>query len=287
VREDNSPRRIALVTDSTCDLPEEVLRENDIHVLPLKVVYKDKEYHDRIDITPEEIYAQMPGKIPTTSMPSANEVVELIEKLKQDGFREVLAILISSGLSGTHGMVKMIGQQVENMIVEAVDSLSLSMGLGLQVYEAADKLKNNFKLEEIRDHLLKFREKVEVYYVIPTLKYLRKGGRIGLVEGTVGELLDIKPIISINQEGKYFTFAKARGRKASLQKLVDLTRERVGEKTVDLAVLHGGAAKDAEEIMEKMKQCLPNLRKVFTSQISPVLGVHTGPGLVGVAFYEV
>ncbi|NPV91209.1 MAG: DegV family protein [Firmicutes bacterium] len=286
---DDSLRRIALVTDSTCDLPEEVLRENGIHILPLKVVYRDKEYHDRIDIQPEEVYAQMPDKIPTTSMPSANEVVELLERLRQEGFREVLAILISSGLSGTHGMVKMIGQQVEHMIVETFDSLSLSMGLGFQVQEAAEKLKSkkDLKLEELKEHLQKIRDRVEVFYVIPTLNYLRKGGRIGMVEGTVGELLDIKPIISINREGKYFTFAKARGRKASLQKLADLARERIGEKTIDLAVLHGGAAKEAEELLEKLKKCLPNLRRSFTGPISPVLGVHTGPGLVGIVFYEV
>lgn len=290
MKDDNSPRqsgRVALVTDSTCDLSEETIRENGIHVLPLKVVYEDKEFHDRIDIQPEDIYALMPARIPTTSMPSANEVIELLEKIKQEGFREVIGLFISSGLSGTHDMFKTISQQVENLVVEAVDSLNLSMGLGFQVCEASEKIKGRMKLDELKEHLLRFREKVQVFYVIPTLKYLRKGGRIGMVEGTVGDLLDIKPIISINREGKYFTFAKARGRKASLQKLLEIARDRIGEKTVDLAVMHGGAQPEADELLRKLRESLPNLRKTVTGQVSPVLGVHTGPGLVGVAFREV
>lgn len=290
MKADNRPpgeHRIALVTDSTCDLPEEIIRENDIRILPLKVVYGEEEFHDRVDITPEEIYAQMPARIPTTSMPSANEVLELLERFKKEGFREVVAIFISSGLSGTHDMFKTLSRQVENLVVETIDSLNLSMGLGFQVCEAAEKIRSNLKLEELKEHLLRIRERIQVFYVIPTLHYLRRGGRIGLVEGTVGELLDIKPIISINREGKYFTFAKARGRRASLQKLLEIVRERVGEKVVDLAVMHGGAPAEADELLRKLKECLPNLRKVFTGQVSPVLGVHTGPGLVGVAFFEV
>jgi DegV family protein with EDD domain len=107
------------------------------------------------------------------------------------------------------------------------------------------------------------------------------------VEGTIGDFLNIKPIISVNSQGVYFTYAKVRGRKASLQKLPEIIRELVGEKRVDLAVLHGGAVNEGQEILEKLKQTLPNLRKVIFSQISPVLGVHTGPGLVGVVFSEI
>jgi len=279
--------RIALVTDSTCDLPDDLIKEHDIRLLPLTVVYPDRQYRDRYDILPEEVYARMPEEIPSTSMPLAGEVAELLENLKLEGFKEVIAILISSGLSGTHDMFKMIGHQVENLWVEVIDSLSLSMGLGFLVCEAADQLKKNLKLEDIVLHLQRFRSRTKVFYVIPTLQYLRKGGRIGLVEGTIGEFLNIKPIISINSEGKYFTHTKVRGRKASLQKLLEIIRDSIGDKTVDLAVLHGGAYKEAQELLENLKQAVPNLRRVSFSQISPVLGVHTGPGLVGVAFCEV
>jgi DegV family protein with EDD domain len=220
-------------------------------------------------------------------MPSAGDVTELLENLKLEGFKEVLAILISSGLSGTHDMFKMIGQQVEGLWIEVIDSLTLSMGLGLQVCEAAEQIKKNLSLEEIVQHLQKFRSRTQVFYVIPTLHYLRKGGRIGLVEGTIGEFLNIKPIISINPEGKYYTFTKVRGRKASLQKLLEIVQDSIGEKTVDLAVLHGGAVNEAQDLFEKLKIAIPNLRKGFFTQISPVLGVHTGPGLVGVCFCEV
>ncbi|NLK51065.1 MAG: DegV family protein [Syntrophomonadaceae bacterium] len=280
-------KRVALVTDSSCDLPDEIIKAHGITILPLKIVYPDREYQDRFDIMPDEVYARMPEEVPRTSMPSAGEVVQLLERLKSEGFREVLAVLISSGLSGTHDMFKMIGQQMENLYVEALDSLNLSMGLGFQVCEAAEQLKRNLKLEEIVANLRFIRQRVRVFYVIPSLQYLRKGGRIGLVEGTIGELLNIKPIISVNSEGKYFTFTKVRGRKASLQKLAEIARESIGEKRVDLAVMHGGAYQEAEQLLEKLRKALPNIRKSSLGQISPALGVHTGPGLVGVAFYEV
>ena len=279
--------KIALVTDSSCDLSEEFIQEHNIYLLPLKIIYPGKEYKDRIEIKPEEVYARMPEEVPFTSMPSAGEVIEILEELRRKGFGEVLAVLISSGLSSTHDIFKAIAQQIENLKVEVFDSLSLSIGLGFLVSEAAEQIKKNCSLREVVEHLKKARDRIEVYYVIPTLQYLRRGGRIGFVEGTVGELLNIKPIISVNQEGKYFTFAKARGRRASLQKLVETARERIGNKLVDLAVMHGGASQEAEEIMSQLKSLLPRLRKTVFGQISPALGVHTGPGLVGVAFYEV
>lgn len=282
-----SSKRIALVTDSSCDLPEELIKEHDIRILPLYVVYPDRQYRDRCDIQAEEVYARMPEEVPSTSMPLAGDVTELLENLKQEGFKEVLGLFISSGLSATHDMFKTIAPQVKQLRVEVVDSLSLSMGLGFQVCEAAELIKKNLNLEEIAQSLKEFRSRNRVFYVIPTLQYLRKGGRIGLVEGTIGDFLNIKPIISVNPQGIYYTYAKVRGRKASLQKLPEIIRETVGEKMVDLAVLHGGAHNEGQEILEKLKQTLPNLRKVFFSQISPVLGVHTGPGLVGVAFNKV
>jgi DegV family protein with EDD domain len=126
---------------------------------------------------------------------------------------------------------------------------------------------------------------VHVYYVLETLEYLRRGGRIGQEAGMLGEFLHLKPIISVNEEGTYFTYCKARGRRKSIERLVQIVQEYVKDKPAHLAVLHGGAKKEAEEIMERFRSNLPNLKELITSDISPALGVHTGPGLLGVSFF--
>jgi DegV family protein with EDD domain len=127
---------------------------------------------------------------------------------------------------------------------------------------------------------------MQVYYVIETLEYLRKGGRIGLVASMLGEFLHLKPIISVNKDGKYFTFCKAKGRLKSIDKIFQLVEEAVQDKQVKLAFVHGGAHKEFEALKTRFNK-LPNIKELITSDISPALGVHTGPGLLGVCFYKI
>jgi DegV family protein with EDD domain len=122
-------------------------------------------------------------------------------------------------------------------------------------------------------------------FVVKTLHYLKKGGRIGKVEGTVGEMLHLKPVISINSEGVYYTLAKVRGRKKSIQKMVELLKEKYKDKSINLGIAHGLAKEEAGTLMDKLKSAL-NIDNHLTVQISPVLGMHTGPGLLGVIAYE-
>jgi DegV family protein with EDD domain len=126
--------------------------------------------------------------------------------------------------------------------------------------------------------------KVNAFYVVETLDYLRKGGRIGLVAGMLGELLNLKPIIGVNAEGVYYTHAKVRGRHKSIERLMELVVEGVSNKPFNLAVMHGGAQAVGEKMVTKLGK-MPNLKELIFSDISPVLGVHTGPGLLGVCFY--
>ena len=273
--------KVAIVTDSTCDLNNEIIQEYDIKVLPLKVIYPDREYLDRIEITPQEIYDKMPAEIPTTSLPSPAAVMELYKKLQDEGYTHIISIHISSGLSGTFNTVYSVAKEFKNMVIEVLDSKALSMGLGMPVLEAAKTLKNTLSFEAALKQAKKVISNMEVYFVVATLDYLKKGGRIGYVAGTIGEIMQIKPIISINEEGKYYTYDKVRGRKKSLLRLFEIVKEKIDVKNSKVAVMNSAAHEEALEILEKIKP-LPKVEKIYSGQLGPVMGVHAGPGLIGV-----
>lgn len=273
--------KIAVITDSTCDLEETQLRELNIHVLPLKVIYHDGEYTDRVDITPEEVYRNLHREIPKTSMPSPGEVHSLFSRLKQEGVTNIISIHISGGLSGTAQMIGNIAAQFPDLAVKVLDSKSLSMGVGFPVLEAARAVKSGQTFEQVVALTEKVIRRVKTLFVVGTLEYLIKGGRIGYISGTIGELLNIKPIVSINDEGKYFTLERARGRKKSLERLYEIVRDEVSAQVTRIAVCHGDAETEARALLDKLKE-LPNIRAEFFGQIGPVMGVHSGPGLVGV-----
>lgn len=273
--------KIALITDSTSDLTQEEIKKYNIHMLPLKILYKDREYTDRVDITPSEIYSRMEIEIPTTSLPSMEDIDLLFKDLKKEGYTHVIAITISSGLSGTYNSVRLVSENYPEMKVEVFDSLALSLGAGAIVLECGKMIKNGSNFEEIVKELPIIRDKVKVYYVLDTLKYLIKGGRIGKVSGGIGEILNIKPIISINKEGIYYTYKKVRGRKRSISKLLNIVKNSIKHNEGKVWVLHGGAKEEAETLYEKILQ-LPNIIESDLRDISPVAGVHTGPGLIGV-----
>jgi DegV family protein with EDD domain len=277
--------KIAIVSDSTCDLTDEIIKRYDIKILPLKVIYSDGEYKDKIDITPEEIYARFHEEIPTTSLPSPEDAINLFNKLQEQGYTHIIVITISSGISGTMNMVRNVANGFESLTIEIIDSKSLTMGSGFPVLAGAKELE---KTQEFGKTVQKIKEvisKTDVYYVVKTLDYLKKGGRIGKVEGTIGELLNIKPIISINEEGVYYTYRKVRGRNKSIEELYEIVKERAKDKKVSVAIAHGNAYEESQGLLQRIKE-LPNVEETVFTQISPVLVVHTGPGLIGIVISE-
>lgn len=278
--------KIAIVTDSTCDLTSDALKGKDIHVIPLKVVYADRVYHDRIDIAPQEVYDRLEEEIPTTSVPSPHEFKEKLLELKGKKYTHVIAIHISTGLSGTCNAMRLMSKEVEGLTIEVIDSKALSMGLGRLALYAHDLLKKGLKFDEI---VQKTREKVndiKVFFVVATLKYLTKGGRIGKVEGTIGGLLKIKPIISINEDGVYYTYDKTRGRKKSLERLSQIVMEKIKEGRYIVDVMHAAAKDEAKALYEEFSKN-KNVEEMSFGEIGPVLGVHVGPGLVGVTIMKI
>ncbi|PRX27979.1 DegV family protein with EDD domain [Orenia metallireducens] len=279
-------QKIALLTDSTSDIPKEILEEKQIHSLPLKIIYKDKQYTDRVDIQPEEIYNRFAEEIPSTSMPSPNDATNILLKLKEEGFTHVIAVHISSGLSGTYNMVRMIAQQVEGITVEVIDSKALSMGLGRLVLYAADLIEKGLNFADIIKKIEKKMNNTEVFFVVKSLKYLIEGGRIGKVSGTIGELLNLKPIISIDDDGQYYTLKKSRGRKKSINTIYNIVKDKITEGISTVDVMHGAAYEEAKELLEKIKK-IDNVKDTFFGQIGPSMVVHTGPGLIGIVVSKV
>ena len=274
----------AIITDSSCDLPREYIEKNNIFVLPLKVIMPDGEYLDGVNIAPDEVYSRMPDIVPTTSQPSPNDVVEMLKRIKAEGYGHVIAVCMSSGLSGTFNVIRMCSDDVKDLKVHMFDSRRLSMALGLQVMHAAELTDKGLSAEETVDVLNESWKDSNGFYCIPTLSYLKKGGRIGLVAGTIGTVLGIVPIISINDEGKYYTYAKTRSYNLSIKKMEESVAEIVGEQTADIAVVQGGAKERAAELYDSLKGRLKNVRNMYVCHVSPALGVHTGPGLVGITY---
>lgn len=278
--------KIAIITDSGCDLPLELAEKYDIRVLPLKVIYPEGEYSDRVDIQPDEVYRDMPARIPTTSMPSPQEIKNLFEKVRQEGFTQVLAVHLSSNLSGTYDTVKMIAKNFEGLVIKTIDTKTLSMASGWMVLEAARNIASGFSLEKAAENLQNIRPKVHGFYVIETLEYLRRGGRIGAVASMLGQFLHLKPIISVDPDGKYFTFCKAKGRRKSIEKLIQIVEDKVKDQQIRLAVLNGGSGSEFDALVKRLKD-LPNIKDFVISEISPALGVHTGPGLLAICIQEI
>lgn len=277
--------KIAIVSDSTSDLSWDTIKRHNIKVLPLRIIYKDREYRDRVDITPEEIYLRFKEEIPTTSLPSPQDTMDLFNELKEEGYTHVIVVTISSGISGTMNMIRNISDSFEGLSFDIIDSKSLSMGTGYAIIEGAKELERTCDFRKTAERIKAVLNNTKVYYVVKTLEYLRKGGRIGKVEGTIGELLNIKPIISINEDGVYFSYKKVRGRSRSIEELFEIVKEEAKEKLLNIAVAHGDAFEEAQDLLKKLKG-LKNVKETVFTQISPVLVVHTGPGLIGVVVSE-
>lgn len=278
--------KIALITDSSCDLPKEIITKNNIEVIPLNVIYANREYKDGIDITPEEVAKNLDVEIPKTSMPSPSDVLNKIESLKREGYTHCIIITISSGLSGTYNMFKMITSEIQDMVVEVFDSKILSLGLGFIVLQAAKMIQQKLSFNEIIDKLYSIREQVKGYFIVDTLEYLKKGGRIGRVTAAIGSLLSIKPIISVDENGKYFTFNKARGKNQALDRMLDELKAVINNGKYLVGIPHGCVKEEALKYAEKIKS-LGNIEDIIISQISPALLVHSGPGLIGLVFMQV
>lgn len=270
--------KIAILVDSGCDVPEGL----GIYILPLLINYKDKTYRDRIDISPMEVYEKLDQEIPKTSLPTGDDIKNIFDKIKKDGYEEVLAITISSELSGTHNMIKIIGED-EKIKLKVIDSKNIAIGAGFIAMYAKSIVEKFDDLELLYNHVNEKIYNSTVFFCVDTLKYLQNGGRIGKVASIVGTKLNLKPIISCNKDGVYNTVCKVRGKKNAVLKMIENAKEFSKDaKEYNICISHGGAYQEIEEFSKIVKDNFKNASNIYNNEISPTLGVHTGPGLLGI-----
>lgn len=279
--------KIAILTDSCSDVPLNLLDQYHIYQVPLSINYKDRTYRDRIDITPQEVYENLVIEIPHTSLPSPGDIHDIIEKIVSDGFRQIIIPVISSGLSGTSKAIQMVCDEFKDIKTAVIDTKNIALGSGFFSIYAAQAVEKHLSFNEIVKKLENKIENSHIFYSLNTLQYLIKGGRIGRVEGMFGSLLQIKPIISCDDNGIYYTVAKVRGRNQSISKLIELVQDKIkNKKNYYLTICHGYAQEEADKIREIMQPYINNATLYMEGQISAALGVHTGPGLVGIGYFD-
>lgn len=275
--------KIAIITDSTCGLPKEYVEKFNVKVANLKIVYEKNEYIDGVTITPEEVYSKLDIELPTTSMPSVHDVCELYDELIKEGYTHVIALPVSSGLSGTINSFRLAAEQYEDRIVSNVyDSKMLSMAIGMPLIEIGESILNGKTYNEVCVQLENLVENTELYFTVDTLEYLIKGGRIGKVSGSIGKMLNLKPIITMDEDGRYTTLTKVRGSKQAINKLIDTVNEKLDGEKGKVVVMTGTMTEEADKMVSKFK-VNPNVTKVYSGIITPAVGIHSGPRILAVA----
>ncbi len=276
--------KVAIVTDSSPYIPQEYIDRYGIHVVPLNVIWDGETFADGVDILPEEFYQRLSKSdtMPSTSQPSAAMFKEEFETLHQTG-HDILAILISDKLSGTIASAMQAKEELPEVNIEIVDSESTAMATGFQVLAAAKAAQNGHSLAECTKTAQKAREHSGVIFVVDTLEFLHRGGRIGGAKRFVGTLLNIKPILAL-EDGVIIPIDQVRTQKRALEKIVDILEERTKDAaSIRIASLHASAEETASAILQKAKERLSPQETVF-SEVSPAIGTHAGPGAVGLAY---
>jgi|YNPNPStandDraft_1061719.scaffolds.fasta_scaffold26013_1 DegV family protein with EDD domain len=275
-----------VVTDRGADLAPQQLAGLDIHFVPLTITLDGRSYVSGVDIQPQEFYAMLAATegMPTTSLPSLGEFVALYRELARRD-PEILSVHISSGLSGTYQTAIEAARMVPEARITVIDTLTLSGAQGWQVEAAARAAKAGWSADRIRALLAQVRDATETIFTLPELKYLIHGGRISHLKGLLASLLNLKPIIGVSkQDGKYRQRGQARSFNAALAKLVSVAAEDHAPGTpLRVQVMHANNPDAAEKLRELMDREFP-CEWLPTSAIAPVLGAHTGPGLVGMVY---
>jgi len=277
--------KVAIVTDSTAYLPEDLVKEYEITVLPLIVIWGDECLRDNIDISPDAFYErlQQAKTMPSTSQATIQSFTDAFKKLHHQGY-EILAITLSSALSGTMDSAIQAKKMLPEATIELVDSQFTSLPLAYMALSAARAAKNGASLAQCRQVVESIRDHTEVFFAVETLEFLHRGGRIGGASRFLGTALNLKPILQI-QEGKVEALERVRTSKKAQDRLIELLESNTnGQKPLNMiGVVSAKAAESALNLLNKIKsQFDPD--EVLIADLSPVLGTHVGPGTVGVAY---
>jgi DegV family protein with EDD domain len=275
-------RSVAIVTDSTADLPPELARSRAITVVPLTLHFDGKSLLDGIDITPSDFYRRLPAATthPTTSQPSPARFAEAYSELLAT-HQAVVSIHISEKLSGTYASARQGADMTDSKRVHVIDSQLVSMSLGLITLAASEMVTQDMDAASIEQQVLAMREEVQTYFSVATLEFLRRGGRIGRASAFLGSVLQVKPVLCI-LDGLVTPLERVRTFDRALNRVIELVRAVDRGKGVCAIVGHADAANDAERVARELE---PITETLMIQPLGPVVGAHAGPGVVGVGCY--
>lgn len=286
--------KIAIVTDSTASLPQELARRHAVHVQPTYICFGGQEFRDGVDLTPAEFYRRLrtAPTLPTTSQPSVGDFVELYTRLSQS-VEGIVSIHVSQELSTTLGSARAARQMLENGIrktgelsvpIYVLDSRSVAMGLGFIALTAARAAMAGKSLPEVIRAAEVLIPRMNVIFTVLTLEYLHRGGRIGGAAALVGSVLSIKPVLHV-QDGRVEVLERMRTRRRALARLPDIMAERLGPAgDIHAAILHADAPEDAHNLAEEIAARF-DCAELHLADLCPVVGTHVGPGTLGLVFY--
>jgi DegV family protein with EDD domain len=277
--------RVAVVTDSTANIPADLVKKYKIHVIPQCLNWEDKTYLDGVDITPNEFYARLGDakELPTTSQPSAGEFHEFFNKLAED-HDAIVGVFISEFLSGTIASATAAVEMMPDFPVEVVDSRSASMGLGFMILAVARALEDGKSPTEAAGIAEAMKPLTHAIFVVDTLEFLHRGGRIGGANRLLGSMLSIKPVLHL-ENGKIEPLARVRTKRKALAHVLDhVAADIAGRGAFHASVIHAAAPQEAAVFSEQVRERFSPV-ELFTTELSPVVGTHTGPGLVGLGYY--
>lgn len=277
--------KVAIMTDTTSYIPEDIRQKYNIYTVPLSVVFGEDSYREDMDITTEEFYDKVRNveKLPTTSQPAIGEVVDTFEKLSEE-YDAVVTIHLSSKISGTFQAVRSAGEMVESIDVYPFDSAISAMAQGFYVIEAAERAEAGDTPEEIIVHLENMKEHIRAYFMVDDLKHLQHGGRLSNAQAIIGSLLKIKPILHF-EDGIILPFEKIRTKKKAIHRIMGMLQDQVSEGNVKRVVfIHGNDEPAALELEKTFLEKHPNVETMI-SYFGPVIGTHLGEKSLGVAWY--
>ena len=276
---------IKIVTDSTADVPQELMERYDIRQVPINIQFGTETYQEGIEIDRPTFYRKLEEVMPTSSQPSPGQLVEVYRPLAEDG-HSIISIHVTSKHSGTYQSAVLAKSMLPEADIEVFDSLSISIGTGYQVLAAARAAEEGKSMGEIIQLLEGIRSRMHLYLTPATLKYLQKSGRVGKLAGAMASLLNVKPIIKV-EDGVLEAFEKVRTRGKALDRLVELTEEAVGTtEPVKLGIPHAQIPAEAEKLKERLESTF-NCDEMIVVDLACSLTVHGGPGVIGIISYRV
>ncbi|HNR62989.1 MAG TPA: DegV family protein [Thermotogota bacterium] len=285
---------IGIICDTGSDITERVRSDDRVEVVPLKVILDEREHNDSENGLSEKVIAYQKDYQAKTSLPALEEVKSAFYRLIDRGYDEIVGMNISSNLSGTHNVFKLAAKEIlterPNLKIRLFDSLSISIGTGLLILKTLQFVTDGLSFEEVGEKVAgMIPKKSKVMFIIPTLKHLKEGGRIGKVSATIGELLKIKPVICVGDDGIYYTLAKAQGMKNAVRKIIEeFQRDFASEKVETAALYHSGDPQGISDLLSSVVDVLKRSKVPYIEgQIAPSLVVHTGEHLVGLAYLMV